>query len=191
MGCPLHDDPHLTGPRRLCRDRVIDPGDHEHVDSAERRGDAGRRRWPDRRRGARRRAQARLHAALARRSAVARRPVRRGQRHHGGRLQRDRRPHGPARDSTAARSAGATTRRSATGNGSVGTWSTDMPALLGSPIDHVLASEHGERPDPSCSARSTARAAITARSSCSSSRPADDPLRAPSRRRAGVGDWSE
>ena len=27
-----------------------------------------------------------------------------------------------------------------TGNGSVGTWSTDMPALLGSPIDHVLAS---------------------------------------------------
>lgn len=27
-----------------------------------------------------------------------------------------------------------------TGNGSVGTWSTDTPALLGSPIDHVLAS---------------------------------------------------
>ncbi len=29
---------------------------------------------------------------------------------------------------------------SETGNGSVGTWSTDMPALLGAPIDHVMAS---------------------------------------------------
>ncbi len=27
-----------------------------------------------------------------------------------------------------------------TGNGSVGTWSTEMPALLGAPIDHVMAS---------------------------------------------------
>lgn len=31
---------------------------------------------------------------------------------------------------------------SATGNGSVGTWSTDLPGLLGAPIDHVMASEH-------------------------------------------------
>ncbi|WP_243074581.1 endonuclease/exonuclease/phosphatase family protein [Microbacterium sp. SS28] len=31
---------------------------------------------------------------------------------------------------------------SETGNGSVGTWSTDMPGLLGAPIDHVLASEN-------------------------------------------------
>ncbi|MEU1970167.1 endonuclease/exonuclease/phosphatase family protein [Microbacterium sp. NPDC019599] len=31
---------------------------------------------------------------------------------------------------------------SETGNGSVGTWSTDMPGLLGAPIDHVMASEH-------------------------------------------------
>ncbi len=30
----------------------------------------------------------------------------------------------------------------ATGNGAIGTWSTDMPALLGAPIDHVLASSH-------------------------------------------------
>lgn len=30
---------------------------------------------------------------------------------------------------------------SATGNGAVGTWSTDWPALLGSPIDHVLATD--------------------------------------------------
>lgn len=29
---------------------------------------------------------------------------------------------------------------SATGNGSVGTWPTDVPALLGTPIDHVMAS---------------------------------------------------
>jgi endonuclease/exonuclease/phosphatase (EEP) superfamily protein YafD len=29
---------------------------------------------------------------------------------------------------------------SETGNGSVGTWSTDMPALLGAPIDHIMAS---------------------------------------------------
>ena len=29
---------------------------------------------------------------------------------------------------------------SETGNGSVGTWSTAMPALLGAPIDHVMAS---------------------------------------------------
>jgi len=28
-----------------------------------------------------------------------------------------------------------------TGNGSVGTWSTDMPGLLGTPIDHVMASD--------------------------------------------------
>lgn len=28
----------------------------------------------------------------------------------------------------------------ATGNGSVGTWSSEMPALLGTPIDHVMAS---------------------------------------------------
>jgi endonuclease/exonuclease/phosphatase (EEP) superfamily protein YafD len=28
---------------------------------------------------------------------------------------------------------------SETGNGSVGTWSTAMPALLGTPIDHVMA----------------------------------------------------
>ncbi|GAA1992483.1 endonuclease/exonuclease/phosphatase family protein [Microbacterium pumilum] len=27
-----------------------------------------------------------------------------------------------------------------TGNGAIGTWSTDMPALLGAPIDHVMAS---------------------------------------------------
>lgn len=31
---------------------------------------------------------------------------------------------------------------SATGNGSVGTWSTRMPSLVGAPIDHVMASEH-------------------------------------------------
>ncbi|NII71398.1 endonuclease/exonuclease/phosphatase family protein [Microbacterium ulmi] len=30
----------------------------------------------------------------------------------------------------------------ATGNGSVGTWSTDMPALLGAPIDHVMTSKN-------------------------------------------------
>lgn len=30
----------------------------------------------------------------------------------------------------------------ATGNGSIGTWSSDMPALLGTPIDHVMASTH-------------------------------------------------
>ena len=29
-----------------------------------------------------------------------------------------------------------------TGNGSVGTWSTEMPALLGAPIDHVMASSN-------------------------------------------------
>jgi endonuclease/exonuclease/phosphatase (EEP) superfamily protein YafD len=29
-----------------------------------------------------------------------------------------------------------------TGNGSVGTWSTDLPALLGAPIDHVMTSGH-------------------------------------------------
>jgi endonuclease/exonuclease/phosphatase (EEP) superfamily protein YafD len=29
-----------------------------------------------------------------------------------------------------------------TGNGSVGTWSTEIPALLGAPIDHVMASSH-------------------------------------------------
>ena len=29
---------------------------------------------------------------------------------------------------------------SETGNGAVGTWSTEMPALLGAPIDHVMAS---------------------------------------------------
>ncbi|MFE1663800.1 endonuclease/exonuclease/phosphatase family protein [Microbacterium sp. P02] len=28
-----------------------------------------------------------------------------------------------------------------TGNGAVGTWSTDVPALLGAPIDHVMASD--------------------------------------------------
>jgi endonuclease/exonuclease/phosphatase (EEP) superfamily protein YafD len=31
---------------------------------------------------------------------------------------------------------------SETGNGSIGTWSTEMPALLGAPIDHVMASSH-------------------------------------------------
>lgn len=31
---------------------------------------------------------------------------------------------------------------SATGNGSVGTWTTLLPGLLGSPIDHIMASEH-------------------------------------------------
>lgn len=31
---------------------------------------------------------------------------------------------------------------SVTGNGAVGTWPTDLPGLLGSPIDHVMASEH-------------------------------------------------
>lgn len=31
---------------------------------------------------------------------------------------------------------------SATGNGAVGTWSTSMPAVLGSPIDHVMHSRH-------------------------------------------------
>ena len=51
-----------------------------------------------------------------------------------------------------------------TGNGAVGTWSTEMPALLGAPIDHVMASTPleadrlaraalagrlGERPPPS------------------------------------------
>jgi endonuclease/exonuclease/phosphatase (EEP) superfamily protein YafD len=30
---------------------------------------------------------------------------------------------------------------SETGNGSIGTWPTDLPALVGSPIDHVMASE--------------------------------------------------
>ena len=34
---------------------------------------------------------------------------------------------------------------SETGNGSVGTWSTEMPALLGAPIDHVMASPHWRR----------------------------------------------
>ena len=29
----------------------------------------------------------------------------------------------------------------ATGSGAVGTWSTDWPALLGTPIDHVLATD--------------------------------------------------
>ena len=29
----------------------------------------------------------------------------------------------------------------ATGAGAVGTWSTDWPALLGTPIDHVLATD--------------------------------------------------
>lgn len=29
-----------------------------------------------------------------------------------------------------------------TGNGAVGTWSTELPALAGAPIDHVMASEH-------------------------------------------------
>lgn len=29
-----------------------------------------------------------------------------------------------------------------TGNGSVGTWSTEVPALLGVPIDHVMVSDH-------------------------------------------------
>ncbi|MFT4220741.1 MAG: endonuclease/exonuclease/phosphatase family protein [Microbacterium sp.] len=33
---------------------------------------------------------------------------------------------------------------SATGNGSVGTWSTDLPALLGAPIDHVMVSKGWE-----------------------------------------------
>ncbi|WP_127474380.1 endonuclease/exonuclease/phosphatase family protein [Microbacterium sulfonylureivorans] len=32
----------------------------------------------------------------------------------------------------------------ATGNGAVGTWSAEMPALLGTPIDHVMASAHWE-----------------------------------------------
>ncbi|MGF3056618.1 endonuclease/exonuclease/phosphatase family protein [Microbacterium sp. YY-01] len=31
-----------------------------------------------------------------------------------------------------------------TGNGSVGTWHTDFPALLGAPIDHVMTSSHWE-----------------------------------------------
>jgi endonuclease/exonuclease/phosphatase (EEP) superfamily protein YafD len=31
---------------------------------------------------------------------------------------------------------------SETGNGSIGTWSTDLPGMLGAPIDHVMASEH-------------------------------------------------
>ena len=31
-----------------------------------------------------------------------------------------------------------------TGNGSVGTWSTEMPALLGAPIDHVMATPDWE-----------------------------------------------
>lgn len=29
-----------------------------------------------------------------------------------------------------------------TGNGSLGTWSTELPALLGAPIDHIMASSH-------------------------------------------------
>ena len=29
-----------------------------------------------------------------------------------------------------------------TGNGALGTWATDMPAILGAPIDHVMASPH-------------------------------------------------
>jgi endonuclease/exonuclease/phosphatase (EEP) superfamily protein YafD len=32
----------------------------------------------------------------------------------------------------------------ATGNGAVGTWSAAMPALLGTPIDHVMTSSHWE-----------------------------------------------
>lgn len=31
-----------------------------------------------------------------------------------------------------------------TGNGSVGTWTTELPALLGAPIDHVMHSSHWE-----------------------------------------------
>lgn len=31
---------------------------------------------------------------------------------------------------------------SETGNGGLGTWPTDIPALLGAPIDHIMASEH-------------------------------------------------
>jgi len=30
----------------------------------------------------------------------------------------------------------------ATGNGAIGTWSAEMPALLGAPIDHVMTSAH-------------------------------------------------
>ena len=30
----------------------------------------------------------------------------------------------------------------ATGNGATGTWSAEMPSLLGTPIDHVMTSTH-------------------------------------------------